>query len=613
MSFFRELRRRNVVRVATAYIVTAWLIIQVVETIFPAFGFTDKAIRIVVIVLGIGFVPAVVGAWVFELTPEGLKRDAEARSEDATGVASSRIFDRTIVVTLLLGIVYFALDKFVLAPERAAEREAEVAEQAVAEAAKGFYGDRSIAVLPFDNMSADTEQMYFVDGVTEEILNLLASIRDLRVISRSSSFAFRGQGLEVPDIAERLDVAHVLEGSVRRAGNRVRVTAQLIEARTDTHMWSKSYERELDDVFLIQDEIAADVVRNLKLQLRSPLPRARRTDPEVLALVQQAKQIFEIRDENSGARMHALLERALELDPEYPPAIIWLSNAEFLQWQEGTMPQAVMWQRWQVFREQLLRLDPASGWVEFSDAFDLFRAGEWEQAAQLYTLSLDKDLTNSLSIRVAGLFALKIGRLDVAQRLAEHAVAIDPMCFQCLRVLSQVLMLRGDYDGALEIRSRFLAIASGGQPDYSMMLILSGQPEKVAAVWEQTPDDNYQKQAYLAMADHTLGNAEAVNATVAQLEKDLAAAREGGASGLARGYWQYLLAQVHAWIGNPDRAFELLMPLAEFEDRAEINISLFHPVWREIRHDPRWDKFREALGMSAERFAAIEFDPQLPD
>jgi len=190
MSLFRELRRRNVIRLATAYVVTAWLIIQVVETVFPAFGFTDKAIRIVVIVLGIGFVPAVIGAWIFELTPEGLKRDTEVRRrDDAKGAASSRPFDRAIALTLVLGIVYFAFDKFVLAPERATEREAEVAEHAVAEATKGFYGDRSIAVLPFDNLSAEPEQVYFVDGVAEEILNLLARVRELRVISRSSSFA----------------------------------------------------------------------------------------------------------------------------------------------------------------------------------------------------------------------------------------------------------------------------------------------------------------------------------------------------------------------------------------------------------------------------------------
>jgi len=244
MSLIPELKRRNVIRVATAYVVAAWLIIQVIETTFPVFGLSDSAIRIVIIILGIS---------------------------------------------------YFAVDKFVLAPDRATHREAAVAEQARVEAIVGFYGDRSIAVLPFTSMTSDPEQEYFADGIAEEVLNLLARIRELRVISRSSAFAFKGQGLEIPDIAERLDVAHILEGSVRRSGNKVRITAQLIEARTDTHLWSQTYDRELEDIFAIQDEIAADVARNLQIKLLRSLPKSRVTDPEVRGLTQQATQIYHLR------------------------------------------------------------------------------------------------------------------------------------------------------------------------------------------------------------------------------------------------------------------------------------------------------------------------------
>jgi len=610
MSLFRELRRRNVIRVATAYVVTAWLIIQVIETIFPAFGFGDEAIRIAVIVLSIGLVPAVVGAWVFEWTPEGLKRDSEAAEAPPS---RARNFDRAIVVVLALGIVYFAFDKFVLAPERAAERDAEVAEQAVEEARQGFYGDRSIAVLPFDNLSSDPEQVYFVDGVAEEILNLLARIRDLRVISRSSSFAFRGQNLEIPDIAERLDVAHVLEGSVRRAGNRVRVTTQLIEARTDTHLWSKTYDRELEDVFRIQDEIAADVVRNLELTLDQPLPHSRKVDPEVLALVQQAKQVFEIRDRNTGSRMQPLLIRATELDPTYAPGLEWLSNADYMLAQEGRISDEEADRRWKLTREKLLRIDPDSAWVDVSDAWDLMKAGDWEQAAELYSRGLEKDLTNSLSVRGAGMFAQFMGKLDVAERLLRHSVAIDPLCYQCLRVLSQVLMYRGDINGALDVRARYLAIAAGGQPDYSMMLILSGQPEKVADLWADAPDESYQKQAFLALADHVMGDVDSVNARLAQMESLLAAMHETGGRERDRVNLPHNLAKVYAWIGNADRAFELLLPVAAAKNTESLKISLFHPVWREIRDDRRWREYRAALGMSEERFAAIEFDPSLPE
>lgn len=611
MSLLRELQRRNVIRVATAYVVTAWLIIQVIETIFPAFGFGDEAIRLAVIILGIGFVPAVIGAWVFEWTPDGLKRDSEAPEAPPS---RARNFDRAIVIILAIGIVYFAFDKFVLAPERAAEREAEVAEQAAEEVRKGFYGDRSIAVLPFDNLSSDPEQVYFVDGVAEEILNLLARIRDLRVISRSSSFAFRDQGLEIPDIAERLDVAHVLEGSVRRAGNRVRVTAQLIQARTDTHLWSKTYERELEDVFRIQDEIAADVAKNLEIALLNPLPHSRNVNPEAYALVQQVSQIFQARAENTGARMYALAKRAAELDPDYAEAVKWLGYAEFMRAVDGLVPWAEAEPRWKALEARYMELAPDSGYIEASRANDLERAGEYEAAAEMYLRSLEKELTDSEQLRWAGRFAILIGKLDIAVAILEHAIAIDPLNHQVRRILSQALMFRGgpgDYDRAIEIREQYLASASGGQLFYSVLLLLTGQPENVAQVWPgQENTDHAQMHSCLAMADYSSGRVEEAMQRIGAIEERLAQRPDRE----SRDAWQvrFHLAYAYAWIGDADKAFEHLMPPSEhiaYTDRLDV----LNPVWQKITDDPRWAEYREAIGMSAERLAAIEFDPWLPD
>jgi len=278
------------------------------------------------------------------------------------------------------------------------------------------------------------------------------------------------------------------------------------------------------------------------------------------------------------------------------------------------IPEAEMLQRWHVEREKLLRLDPASGFVDFSDAFELSKARDWEAAAELYLRGLEKDLTDSLNIRSASMFAKTIGKLDVAQRLAELATAIDPYCFQCLRVLSEILMYRGDYDKALDVRSRYLAVASGGLAYYSMMLILAGQPEKVAAVWSQVQGGpGFQGQASLAMADHAMGKTESASAREAWLETDLARAREADASQEQIIYQQYDLAMVNAWLGNKDKAFAYLMPLVDVDYTGNVNFDLYHPAWRGIREDPRWAEFREAIGMSEERFAAIEFDPWLPE
>ena len=260
MSFLEELKRRNVVRVAAAYLALAWLVVQIVETLFPMYGISDAVARTVVSLIGLGLIPVVILAWVFELTPEGIRRDAEADHDSGAARRAGRNLDRAFIVLLALGITYFAVDKFVLDPARD-EAELEAARQeGRAAAAIETFGDKSIAVLPFVNMSSDPEQEYFADGISEELLNLLAQIPELRVISRSSAFSFKGKDVDIPTVARQLNVAHVLEGSVRKAGNTIRITAQLIEAGTDRHLWSETYDRTLDDIFAIQDEVAAHVV-----------------------------------------------------------------------------------------------------------------------------------------------------------------------------------------------------------------------------------------------------------------------------------------------------------------------------------------------------------------
>ena len=240
MGFIAELKRRNVFRVAAAYLVTGWIVIQIVETVFPAFGFGDAAVRGVVIVLA---------------------------------------------------LAYLIADKFLslTSPEAVTARDAELS--ARSEIILKSYGHKSIAVLPFVDMSLNKDQEYMGDGLAEELLNLLAKIPTLRVISRSSSFSFKGKDLEISEIAERLSVVHVLEGSVRKSGNQLRITAQLIDARTDTHLWSETYDRKLENIFTIQDEIAAAVVRQLKIKILGDAPALRETNPEAYALYLKANHL----------------------------------------------------------------------------------------------------------------------------------------------------------------------------------------------------------------------------------------------------------------------------------------------------------------------------------
>jgi len=245
MSFFEELKRRNVIRVAIAYAVGAWLLLQLTDVLVELLGLPDTAGKYVILLLVIGFPLALFFAWAFEMTPEGIKRETDVdRSESITDITGRKL-DRSIIAVLALAVVFFIYDKF-STPEDVGSGSISQAGQVAGKPASGVIepdpvqtpSEPSIAVLPFLNMSSDPDQEYFSDGIAEELLNLLVRVDGLKVASRTSSFVYKGENLNIPAIAEELKVNHILEGSVRKAGNRVRITAQLIDTADDRHLWS---------------------------------------------------------------------------------------------------------------------------------------------------------------------------------------------------------------------------------------------------------------------------------------------------------------------------------------------------------------------------------------
>ena len=251
---FSELKRRNVFRVGAAYVVVGWLLIEVSDTIFPRLGLPDWAVTLVIALLALGFPVALILSWAFELTPEGVQRTVNIDDIGAPRPGAGPL-DWVIALGILVVIGIFVVDRFgVGTTEPSLEAMAVESQESQAGVGVG-----SIAVLAFTNMSPDPENAYFAEGISEEILNILADIEELHVASRTSAFSFRGSNTPIPEIAEALDVAHVLEGSVRKQGNRVRITAQLIRADTDGHVWSETFDRELVDIFEVQEEIAQSI------------------------------------------------------------------------------------------------------------------------------------------------------------------------------------------------------------------------------------------------------------------------------------------------------------------------------------------------------------------
>src|SRR5213595_1761742 len=325
-NFFAELKRRNVLRMAGLYLVGAWLVVQVAGTVLPMFGAPEWLPRTIVVLLAIGFVPAVIFSWVFELTPEGLKRDEDVAPEQSIAPQTGRRMDRMIIVVLVLALGYFAFDKFVLTPRR----EAALMTSAPPNESRSIINAKSIAVLPFENRSEDEANAYFADGIQDEILTRLSKIGDLKVISRTSTQRFKNSLESIPDIAKQLGVATILEGSVRKAADQVRVHVQLIDAENDSHLWAERYDRQLIDIFAVESDIAAKIADALHAKLTGAERRAISSQPtkntEAYQLYLKARHQWRNFFAPGYEQVRKYFQRAIELDPSFAPAYAGLGS-----------------------------------------------------------------------------------------------------------------------------------------------------------------------------------------------------------------------------------------------------------------------------------------------
>jgi len=417
MSFIQELRRRNVIRVAIAYAVAAWLLIEVSATTFPMLRLPEWTATFVAVLLMIGLPVALIFAWAYELTPEGLKKEKDVdRSESITHVTGRKL-DFIIIAILVLALGYFAYDKFLLQPVSDSQQMVE----------------KSIAVLPFVNISSDKEQEYFSDGITEEILNSLASVKELKVAGRTSSFAFKGQNQDLRRIGDALGVEHILEGSVRKSGTTVRITAQLVQVEDGFHLWSETYDRELTDVFAIQDEIATEILNQLKAQLLDEERQvlvSQRTDPEVYDLYLLAKQRLYGRTRQTIELAVALLDQAIAKDPDYAPAYAQRGIATMLLSDSsyGTIPEAEAQKTGKRFVDRALEMNPqlAEAWA----GLGLYHYGqptEHEEAIEALAkaLSINPNLIDA-SNWLQNTLAVS-GEARSALQLLEHMMQRDPL------------------------------------------------------------------------------------------------------------------------------------------------------------------------------------------
>ncbi len=373
MSLFAELRRRNVIRVAMFYAVAAWVLLQVGDLLFGALGVPPWGLKLLLGLLLLGFPMALVFAWVYELTPEGLKREREVEPGASVTHQTAGKLNALIAVLLVLAIGLVVADRFVFrrAPATAAATGAAASLPAPGTpTVPGEATQASIAVLPFVNMSDDKANEYFSDGLTEELLNVLANVPGLRVIARTSSFSYKGKEVKIADVARDLNVDNVLEGSVRKSGNRVRITTQLIRSADSSHLWSQTYDRDLNDIFAVQDEISNEVVDALKLKLLKPAASGESGGTQVPAAYEAYLRGKHARHEGEAeATLRdalAAFDEAIRLDPGYAQAYAGKADALNTLASNAYMPFDVGFREARQNAERALELAPGPCWTRCS-------------------------------------------------------------------------------------------------------------------------------------------------------------------------------------------------------------------------------------------------------
>ena len=577
--FLQEVKRRNVFRVAFVYVIAGWLTMQVIDVMFPALNIPEWLTSAVAALLLIGFPFALIFAWAFEMTPEGIKREKDVDRSESITPTTGRKLNQTAIVILAVALGFMLVDKFYLS----AGDEPEIADI-----------KPSIAVLPFVNMSDDKSNEYFSDGLSEELLNLLAKIPQLHVAGRTSSFQFKDTSEDLRVIGEQLNVANVLEGSVRQSGTRLRITAQLINADTGYHLWSETYDRELTDVFAIQDEIAANVVDALRLELLGesiPVPTHGTDNVEAYNLYLRALYLSDRTTEADFLNAKEALQRAIEIDPDYAQAYALLADTHQLlisgfvggnveDFTEG-------FKQVHAYADKALEIDPDLPDALFAKASAVW-AGDFNisLAATYYERALEIDRNNAGAAGWLSFLRLVQGRHDEAIELARRLLEIDPLSTVSHRGLGDAYRVAGRYDEAIEIYKKALERT----PDTARV---NGRLARMALArgdWETAAEHirlepvKWVRDMYAVMLNSRGKDSDDYQAAVRAYE---------GAYGVSN---SYQLAELYGFVGDLENTFKWLDTGLEVRDPGMPWMSTSEFLVS-AHDDPRWPEMLQRAGL----------------
>jgi TolB-like protein/Flp pilus assembly protein TadD len=578
--FFAELKRRHVYRVAIAYGVVAWLLIQVATQVFPFFEVSNFVVRVVVAASVLGFPVALIIAWAFEMTPEGLKRADDVAPDDYIPRWSTRKFAALVVSVAILAAGVPLVHVLRKKPAFLSRVNAASA-----------LAQKSIAVLPLLNESSDPDDEYFSDGLSEELIADLAQVKGLKVIGRSSSFRFKNKKEDSKTIGEKLGVSTLLEGTVRKQGDQVRIVAELVNAADGTELWTRTFDRELKDIFAVQAEIAEAVATSLELTVlggkESSAKNAATKSMEAHNAYLQGHFYFERGNLGDYRKSVGFFEQATRLDPDY--ALAYAERAEAWAW-IGDLSSGKQKEAWTAAgsdAEKAVAIDPglaeahaALGWVRFFI--------EWKFAEGLAELARAQQLSpwnptaNDLMARVV----VYLGQFQEAEKLARQAVEFDPLAYQARTSLARILFTEGKLDEA-EASARKAAelqpAAAGNHRWQVLVAIQRGDGEAALREAQLEPNEGY-RRFELALAHYARGERRAADEALAELiAKD-------------RDFLAYQIAEVYAWRGETDKAFDWLQVSLDNHDTGTLS-TFINPFMRGLRHDARYKSLLTKIGL----------------
>ena len=597
-NFFAELKRRNVYKVAAAYAVVAWLLIQIATQVFPFFEIPNWAVRLVVILLILGFPVALVLSWAFEITPEGIKRESEiAPSESITYHTGRRIVGITIAVAVLAaGLFVFQL----LRPR--------LTSTGVSSSAVNALPENSVAVLAFANLSDDKGSEYFSDGISEELLTVLQKIPGLHVAARTSAFSFKGTNATAQEIGRKLGVAHLVEGSVRKAGDVVRIAARLTQANTGEEQWSENYTRNLKDVFAVQTELAQTIVEQLRGQLAGDAPNPT-TKADIQAEVRaaakggtenveaheaylQGRFFLNRHSEKETDQARAAFERAVQLDPKF--ALAWAGLAQTHVWdcnyateggQKGFNTHLAA-ARESVEKALAIESDlpeALSALAMIETNFDY----NWKGAAETLRKALALAPQDPALLMEAGNLAQARGETTQAIEFFRRAVASDPVNAQALAFLATGLSVVGPQEEARKEYARVIELnpsAPNSHAGVGLTYLLEGKFEEAGVAAQKDAAD----WARLLIVSCARWGQKRIPESDAALAELIAKVSETGA---------YQIAEAYAYRNDKDKAFEWLERARRQRDAGLPGLRP-DTLLPNLHGDPRWDAFLRTMGLA---------------